>query len=304
MASDQKLINQFLDMLGAERGASSNTLQSYAHDLTQLSENSVCGLSQINKEQIRDYLTVLERNELAPRTQARKLSTLRQFFKFLYAEGIRDDNPLLGVDSPKVGQSLPKLLSEQQVDSLLERAKKHAEEKKDMKSLRLHALIELLYASGLRVTELVSLPFAAVVSGKPYIYVKGKGGKERIVPVNERAIRSLNNYIDSMTSKSEKDNIPRKWLFPSRGAKGHVTRHRLAQMLKELGAELGILPSQLSPHVLRHAFATHLLSHGADLRAVQKMLGHSDISTTQIYTHVLEERLKSLVYQKHPLSKS
>ncbi len=297
MDSDRILISQFLEMLGAERGASQNTLESYGRDLTHLSENNNISLKDITRDQVRDYLSILKAQDMAPRTQARKLSTLRQFYKFLYAEGIRDDNPVLGIDSPRLGATLPKLLSEKQVSKLLEIAHSRAEQKGDIKSLRLHALIELLYATGLRVTELVSLPRAALQSGQPYIYVRGKGDKERLVPMNVRAIRAVEAYGDALSQKGG------KWLFPSRGAKGHLTRHRFAQLLKQLGTDAGILPSQLSPHVLRHAFATHLLAHGADLRAVQKMLGHSDISTTQIYTHVLEERLKLLVEKKHPLSK-
>lgn len=308
MVSDPLLINQFLEMLAAERGASNNTLESYARDLDHFSQNSSAPLNDITRDQVRAYLALLQKKGLAARTQARKLSSMRQFFKFLYGEGLRDDNPALGIDSPRIGQSLPKLLSEDQVNKLLRQVEaqaqnKLAQDKPDLKSLRLHALIELLYATGLRVTELVSLPLSAVRSGQPYIFVRGKGNKERLVPMNDRAIKALEAYLGAMTSLSPGGNNS-KWLFPSRGAKGHLTRHRFAQLLKKAGAEAGILPSQLSPHVLRHAFATHLLSRGADLRAVQKMLGHSDITTTQIYTHVLEERLKSLVQQKHPLSKA
>ncbi len=300
MVSDRTLIDQFLEMLGAERGASQNTLESYARDLHHLSENSTVPLQGMTRDHLRAYLGVLQKKSLAPRTQARKLSTLRQFYKFLYGEGIRTDNPTLGIHSPGTGQSLPKLLSERQVDGLLAQAASHARQKADLKSLRLHALIEILYATGLRVTELVSLPLSAVRSGQPYIFVRGKGDRERLVPMNGRAIQALELYIDAMTSQGAGNS---KWLFPSRGASGHLTRHHFAQLLKKTGVEAGIPPGQLSPHVLRHAFATHLLAHGADLRAVQKMLGHSDITTTQIYTHVLEERLKSLVQQKHPLSK-
>lgn len=303
MVSDPILINQFLEMLAAERGASNNTLESYARDLDHFSQNASAPLNDISRDEVRAYLSLLQKAGLAARTQARKLSSMRQFFKFLYGEGLRDDNPALGIDSPRIGQSLPKLLREDQVNKLLKLVEAQSENKPDLKSLRLHALIELLYATGLRVTELVSLPLSAVRSGQPYIFVRGKGNKERLVPMNDRAIKALNAYLGAMTSLSP-DASNNKWLFPSRGAKGHLTRHRFAQLLKKAGAEAGILPSQLSPHVLRHAFATHLLSHGADLRAVQKMLGHSDITTTQIYTHVLEERLKSLVQQKHPLSKA
>lgn len=302
MVSDTQVIRLFLEMLSAERGASDNTLENYSRDLDHLSAECPQPLSDLDRDQLRAYLKALAEAGLAASTQARKLSTVRQFYKFLYAEGLRGDNPTLGIDSPQVGKSLPKLLSEDQVSALLTEARAQAEAKADMKSLRLHALIELLYAAGLRVSELVSLPRAAVQSGQPYIYVRGKGDKERLVPVNARSLRAIEVYLDAMAVQKPKENSSSKWLFPSRGAKGHLTRHRFAQLLKELGARSGILPSQLSPHVLRHAFATHLLSHGADLRAVQKMLGHADITTTQIYTHVLEERLKNLVHSKHPLS--
>ncbi len=302
MASDQILITQFLEMLAVERGASKNTIESYARDLSHLSKNTTASLGDITRDNIRYYLGLLEKSGLSPRTQARKLSTLRQFYKFLYGEGRRDDNPMLSIDSPAIGHSLPKLLSEKQVSEMLDYAKGQAAEKADLKSLRLHALVELLYATGLRVTELVSLSKMAVTSGQPYIFVRGKGDKERIVPLNGRAMDAVSCYLTLLLEiDKNKDN---RWLFPSRGATGHLTRHRFAQLLKDLGASVGILPSNISPHVVRHAFATHLLAGGADLRAVQKMLGHSDISTTQIYTHVLEERLKSLVQQKHPLSKA
>ncbi len=309
MASDQRAISQFLEMLGAERGAAENTLAAYSRDLAHLSENTPSGLLDIDRDQIRTYLSLVRKHGLSARTQARKLSTIRQFYKFLYAEGIRQDNPVVGIDSPRAGQSLPRLLSEKQVSRLLEVAQRHADEKPDLKNLRCLALIEILYATGLRVTELVSLPLISVQSGAPYIYVRGKGGKERLVPLSKRAIRAMQGYIDAMTSENSgpdsrpKSGQPGKWLFPSRGTKGHLTRQQFARILKQLAGEAGIPPGAISPHVVRHAFATHLLAHGADLRAVQKMLGHSDITTTQIYTHVLEERLKLLVQQKHPLSK-
>lgn len=305
MVSDGRRINQFLEMLGAERGAAENTLAAYARDLSHLSENTTGRLQDITRDQVRIYLAILQKAGLSARTQARKLSTIRQFYKFLYAEGIRNDNPVTGIDSPRAGRPLPRLLSEQQVSRLLEVAQGQAQgqagEKPNLKTLRSHALIEILYATGLRVTELVSLPLISVQSGEPYIYVRGKGDKERLVPLNRRAIRAIEAYISVMTSQNSGQQG--KWLFPSRGAKGHLTRHRFAQILKQLAGEAGISPKSISPHVVRHAFATHLLAHGADLRAVQKMLGHSDITTTQIYTHVLEERLKLLVQQKHPLSK-
>lgn len=311
--SDQNLIELFLEMILTERAASLNTIESYRRDLEQfiayvprMSDNI---LLKATPEDLRKYLSILEENGFAASTSARKLSCLRQFFKFAYGEGVRDDNPALDLDSPHIGRSLPKVLSEKQVSDLLNEAESCAIKTNHLNEVRLWALLELLYATGLRVSELVSLPKAVFRSGEPYIYVRGKGDKERLVPLSERALGAVQKYIDVMTATKDSSgklkfsDKQQRWLFPSRGKLGHLTRHRFAQLLKELGAKVGILPSALSPHVLRHAFATHLLSNGADLRAVQKMLGHADISTTQIYTHVLEERLKSLVQSKHPLVK-
>ena len=311
--NDQHLVDLFLEMILTERAASINTINSYTRDLEQfvtfVSPNSQSILLKTSQDDIRKYLIFLDKKQFAPSTAARKLSCLRQFFKFLYAEGIRNDNPSADLDSPQIGRSLPKLLSEEKVTDLIEEAEKQAQLTKKVNDIRLWALIELLYATGLRVSELVSLPRSVLRSGEPYIYVRGKGDKERLVPLSARAIRATNEYLDVMRSTKDTSGKfkyevgGKKWLFPSRGKQGHLTRHRFSQLLKNLGMRVGILPSQLSPHVLRHAFATHLLSNGADLRAVQKMLGHADISTTQIYTHVLEERLKSLVHTKHPLAK-
>lgn len=305
--NDQNLIELFLEMILTERAASLNTLESYRKDLEIFLENSNSDLLNATSDGLRIYLKKLENQGFAASTAARKLSCLRQFYKFLYAEGIRSDNPTLDFDSPKIGRSLPKLLSEKEVGILLGQAAKIAECSNHVNDLRLRALLELLYATGLRVSELVSLPITALRSGEPYIYVLGKGDKERLVPLSQRAIKAVDDYIGAMkVAKDSKGNLKfsakQKWLFPSRGKLGHLTRHRFSQSLKELGAMAGLAPSRLSPHVVRHAFATHLLSNGADLRAVQKMLGHADISTTQIYTHVLEERLKSLVQSKHPLA--
>lgn len=306
--TDNALVENFLEMLAAERGASDNTLLSYGRDLKKFSDFSKKRLHQTllqsSSSGVKKYLQNLEKSGLAASSQARSLSCLRQFYKFLYAEGFRTGNPTLGIESPRLGQTLPKVLAEKQVADLLAHCRKQAEQQPHLKNLRLRALMELLYATGLRVSELVSLPRAAFASGQPYIFVRGKGGKERMVPLNTSALQATQDYrghLDAEQKKTLKIK-PSKWLFPSRGQSGHLTRHRFAQMLKALGGEVGILPTQLSPHVIRHAFATHLLSHGADLRAVQKMLGHSDISTTQIYTHILEDRLKNLVQKKHPLA--
>ncbi len=294
-----------------ERAASLNTIQSYSRDLEQFIafQKNDQALINANNADLRAYLGFLDKKGFAASTASRKLSCLRQFFKFLYAENIRNDNPALGLDSPSIGRSLPKLLSEEEVSKLLQLLNDRALKSSHESDVRLNALLEVLYATGLRVSELVGLPRAAFHSGEPYIYVRGKGNKERLVPLSDRALKSVSWHIDVMTTaKDSKGRLKygvknNPWLFPSRGALGHLTRHRFAQMLKSLAVDVGIDPSRLSPHVLRHAFATHLLSNGADLRAVQKMLGHVDISTTQIYTHVLEERLKSLVHNKHPLVK-
>ena len=305
--NDKNLIELFLEMILTERAGSLNTLESYRTDLNLFLQHSKSNLLSSASDDIRNYLKYLEKNGFAASTAARKLSCLRQFYKFLYAEGIRKDNPSLDFDGPKTRRSLPKLLSEKEVSLLLNQATKNAQKRAHINDLRLCALLELLYATGLRVSELVSLPITALRSGEPYIYLVGKGDKERLAPVSQRAIKVTDHYIVAMNSaKDSRGNnkyaAKQKWLFPSRGKLGHLTRHRFSQLLKDLGMSVGLAPSRLSPHVVRHAFATHLLSNGADLRAVQKMLGHADINTTQIYTHVLEERLKSLVQTKHPLA--
>ncbi len=311
--NDQALIDLFLEMLLTEKSASINTIDSYRRDLDQFIASvprvSTDVLRNATNDDLRRYLALMEKSNFAATTAARKLSCIRQFFKFLYAEGIRDNNPALDIESPSIGRSLPKLLSEEQVSSLLEHAKDKAQNKNKFADIRLWALLELLYATGLRVSELVSLPANVFRSGEPYIYVRGKGDKERLVPLSERALTAVANYrevvVEALNSSGKlKFPPPHRWMFPSGGKSGHLTRHRFSQQLKVLGQEVGISAKSLSPHVLRHAFATHLLANGADLRAVQKMLGHSDISTTQIYTHVLEERLKSLVQQKHPLART
>ncbi|MCC3861812.1 site-specific tyrosine recombinase XerD [Pseudemcibacter aquimaris] len=305
--NDQNLIDVFLEMILTERAASINTLESYRRDLELFVEMTGCSLKGASSDDLKKYLSLLEKQDFAASTAARKLSCLRQFYKFLYAEGLRGDNPALDLDSPKTGRSLPKLLSEDEVSTLLDEASNKAEKSGHVNDLRLLALLELLYATGLRVSELVNLPLNAFRSGEPYIYVIGKGEKERLVPLSERALNAVQNYMTALkTAKDSSGKLKfadnKKWLFPSRGKSGHLTRQYFAKELKALGVEAGIMPNRLSPHVVRHAFATHLLSNGADLRAVQKMLGHADISTTQIYTHVLEERLKSLVQSKHPLA--
>ena len=301
-------VESFLEMLAAERGAAANTREAYARDLKDflgfLARRGRAA-HQAGVADLRAYLGQLADAGLAPRSAARKLSTLRQFHRFLFGEGLRADDPTAGLDSPRQGRSLPKVLSEAEVEDLLAAA--HA--RPGAEGVRLIAMLELLYATGLRVSELVELPAAAAARDPRVLIVKGKGGKERMVPLSEPAREALKAHRMAAIDKPGRGGRPaagvaraRKWLFPSRGAAGHLTRQRVAQLLKELAVAAGIDPAKVSPHVLRHAFASHLLDHGADLRSVQKMLGHADISTTQIYTHVLDARLKALVRDHHPLS--
>jgi integrase/recombinase XerD len=294
-------IEAFLEMLVAERGAARNTVEAYRRDLGNFAgfvKQNGSDLGAADSGHIRAYLADQEAAGMSPRTAARRLSALRQFFRFQYAEGVRVDDPSAAIDSPRQTRPLPKFLAEADVDALLERA--HA--RTGPEGLRLAALLEILYASGLRVSELVSLPVAAVRRDPRAIIVQGKGGRERLVPLNDTARRAIESYL-SVRPRYVKGDDDGPFLFPSRAGSGHLTRHRFGQLLKELAVEAGLDPRKVSPHVLRHAFATHLLNRGADLRSVQRMLGHADISTTQVYTHVLDERLKSLVQEHHPLAK-
>ena len=300
--SGSRHIEAFLEMLAAERGAAANTLESYRRDLDQfaafLAGRGLAPEAAV-AEDLRAFLAAQNRAGMAPRTTARRLSVLRQFHRFLFREGIRSLDPAAAIESPRQGRSLPKVLSEREVDDLL--AKLRDDPRPE--GLRLAALVELLYATGLRVSELVGLPLGAVARDPRVLVVRGKGGRERMVPLNEASRQALRDYL-AVRGRFISGGGPSKWLFPSRGASGHLTRHRLGQLLKQLAIDAGLAPEKVSPHVLRHAFASHLLDHGADLRSVQKMLGHADISTTQIYTHVLNERLKSLVHDHHPLAGS
>lgn len=300
-AIDSRRIEAFLEMCAAERGASKNTLEAYARDLKDFAgflARRKLKPEAADTKTIRAYLGRLADAGLAPRTQARRLSAIRQFHRFLYGEGVRGDDPCQTIDAPGLGRPLPKLLSEDDVERLIEAA--HAATGPE--GLRLAALVEALYATGMRVSELVGLPLAAVKRDPRFLLVRGKGGKERIVPLSEPALEAIGAYL-AVRDRFLRAGRPSPHLFPSRSREGRLTRQRFGQMLKALAAEAGLDPAKVSPHVLRHAFATHLLAHGADLRAVQTMLGHADISTTQIYTHVLEERLKRLVAQHHPLAK-
>ena len=299
--AESPLIDPFIEMLYAERGASANTVMAYRRDLRHFEiylGPTGTTLETSSDENLRHYMGAMEREGMAPRTAARRLSALRQFFRFLYAEGFRADDPSSAVDSPRQGRSLPKILLEPEVDALLDAARSRP----GPEGKRLICLLEIAYATGLRVSELVSLPVATVTHDERLLIVRGKGDKERMVPLTEAAIGAIIAYreyrVNFLAGRRES-----AFLFPSRSAEGHLTRRRLGQLLKELAVECGIDRAKVSPHVLRHAFATHLLDHGADLRSVQQMLGHADISTTQIYTHVLSQRLRSIVESHHPLAK-
>ncbi len=300
----------FLDMLTAERGAAKHTIDAYSRDLAELLAHLAAKgaiAADATADHLRAYLAALARKGLAPTSRARKLSAIRQFFRFLLAEGLRANDPSSAIDSPKLGRPLPKILSLAEVETLLDTAKQACEEVGDgvarRRALRLYALLETLYASGLRVSELIALPRAVLAADDQVLTVKGKGGRERLVPLNEAARLALAAHLEAVRADEADGKQVSPWLFPSSGGQ-HLTRQRLGQELKALAAAAGIAPSRVSPHVLRHAFASHLLDRGADLRTVQQLLGHADISTTQIYTHVIEERLRRLVEQHHPLAQA
>jgi integrase/recombinase XerD len=303
--SNQALIDLFLDMLAAERGASKNTLAAYARDLKEFSGDlSATGktISAATNDHLRAYLGRLAKRGLKAASVARQLSAIRQLYRFLYSEGHRNDDPAAAIEGPKRGRSLPKVLTIAEVDALLVQAGAGLEAKsisERLRSARLACLLEVLYATGLRVSELVALPEAAARRDQRMLVVRGKGGRERLVPLNNSAKRTMTEYL----ALREEAKLGRsKWLFPSFGEAGHLTRQHFARELKSLASAAGLKSAKISPHVLRHAFASHLLQNGADLRIVQTLLGHADISTTQIYTHVLAERLKSLVRDLHPLA--
>ncbi|MFC3123944.1 site-specific tyrosine recombinase XerD [Pseudoroseomonas globiformis] len=287
-------LEAFLEMLAAERGAARNTLAAYAADLGDLSaflrRRESAALAAATPEALRAYLAGLAAEGLSARTAARRLSAMRQFFKFLAREGVRADDPTELLDSPRQGKSLPKALRVEEVSVLLDAARRLPGKRGPLTA----AMLELLYCSGLRATELVGLPAAALAQEGALILVRGKGGKDRLVPISDRARQGVLALQDPKK--------PSRWLFPSYGASGHLTRQSLVLLVKQAALEAGIDPARVSPHVLRHSFASHLLEGGADLRALQMLLGHSDIATTQIYTRVLEERLRELVETHHPLA--
>jgi integrase/recombinase XerD len=305
--SDERMVALFLDMLAAERGAGKNTLAAYGRDLADFI-GSLAGARSVataTTDHIRAYLGDLAKRGLSPATVARRLSAIRQLYRFLYAEGQRKDDPAAVLEGPKRGRALPKTLTLAEVDRLLRVAGEcdpQAPPAVRLRAARLACLVELLYATGLRVSELVALPASAARRDARVIVVRGKGNKERMVPLNDAAKQAMTGYLARLAEAGDGRGAGSKWLFPSFGEAGHLTRQHFARELKALAAAAGLRAAQLSPHVLRHAFASHLLHNGADLRVVQTLLGHADISTTQIYTHVLEERLKSLVRDLHPLA--
>jgi integrase/recombinase XerD len=298
-------------MMSAERGASDNTLAAYRRDLVDFAgalARMGSEVRSVSAAEAKRYIASL--SSLARSTQARRLSTLRQFFSFLYSEGLRRDDPTSTIESPRPGRALPKVLSRKDIETLIAAArvdtragKGKGGRERSAEAVRLVCILELFYASGLRVSELAGLPLFAAKNREGFLLVRGKGQKERLAPLNAAARAAIGDYL-----KMRDDFLPRgdndsKYLFPSRGSEGHLTRRRLHQMLKELALRANIDPDKLSPHVLRHAFATHLVEGGADLRSVQTMLGHADIATTQIYTHVASERLREVVHAAHPLAR-
>jgi integrase/recombinase XerD len=300
-------VEAFLEMMSAERGAAANTLASYGRDLGDygafLSRRGT-SFERATTDSVRAYLSDLDDRGFAASSAARRLSAIRQFHQFLFSEGARGDDPTGTLDGPRRPARLPMVLSEGEVERLIEGARSAAlrteSDASRLRGTRLYALMEMLYATGLRVSELVALPASAMRRDQRFFTIRGKGGHERIVPLTERAREAASAYLALRGSFGGEES---PWLFPSFGESGHLTRQAFARDLKELAAAVGIPAAKVSPHVLRHAFASHLLQNGADLRVVQQLLGHADISTTQIYTHVLEERLRTLVTEHHPLAK-
>ena len=298
--SDERHIETFLEMLAAERGAAQNTLSAYSRDLKRFSAflaGQGAAIASCGEDDVRGFVRALEADGLSARSAARHLSAVRQLFRFLHGEGVRADNPAQSLRSPKQGRALPKVLSEEEVERLIAAAPGTGQPE----GLRRAALIELLYATGLRISELISLKAGAVARDPEVLLITGKGGRERLVPLNPAARRAVQAWLPHRLSFIKQDSSP--FLFPARSSSGHWTRQQAGRALKQLAVEAGLKPQSVSPHVLRHAFASHLLAHGADLRAVQSMLGHADISTTEIYTHVLDERLRQLVEAHHPLAR-
>lgn len=304
-------IDAFLEMLSAERGAAANTIDAYRRDLEDFAgfmQGRGGSIETADESDLRAYFKAAADAGLKPTSRARRLSSVRQLCKFLLAEGHIARDPTHNHSGPRKTRALPKTLNVAEVDRLIATAARRADMsagKERLRAVRLHCLVEMLYATGMRVSELISLPRSVLVGDSRVLTIKGKGGHERLVPLNAAAGAALDRYIQICSGGDDEVSatVATKWLFPSKSAQGHLTRQRFGQDLKELALEAGLDAERVSPHVLRHAFASHLLDRGADLRTVQQLLGHADISTTEIYTHVLEERLKKLVEDHHPLAK-
>jgi len=302
-------IHTFLEAQAAELDAAHNTQLAYARDLMDFQEWLVANdlsFDTAARENVESYLIHCDAQGLAQSTRARRLSAIKQLYRFAFDEGWRSENPAIQIKGPGRAKSLPKTLTEEEVDRLLDAACSHGRNAKDR--MRNTCLLELLYATGMRVSELVSLPVSAARGDPRMLLISGKGGKERMVPLSPPARAALAAWLkihdEKESAAKEKGKPPSRFLFASRGKLGHLTRHRFYMLIKELAVAGGVSPAKVTPHTLRHAFATHLLANGADLRSIQTLLGHSDISTTEIYTHVLDERLKELVLEHHPLAKT
>ena len=298
-------LEAFLDMLAAERGAARNTIEAYERDIDDyLGFVAGCGgLEAVSAQDVRGFLAELAGRGLKASSAARRLSAVRQFHRFLYTEGFLASDPTAAIEGPRLGRPLPKVLSVAEVDGLIATAQALAQKEgqspaAQARTVRMRCLIEMLYATGMRVSELIALPLSAATTRERFLVVRGKGDKDRLVPLNEAARLAGLAHLDMLRAQGA---APGRWLFPSDGESGHLTRQAFARDLKTLAAAAGLSPANVSPHVLRHAFASHLLQNGADLRVVQELLGHADIATTQIYTHILDERLKAMVRDLHPL---
>jgi len=306
--TDLTTVSTFLEAQAAELDASENTRLAYARDLKDFADWMTAKsleFGDATQDQIESYLLGLEAQGLAQSTRARRLSAIKQYFRFAFEEGWRSDNPAIRIKGPKKARSLPKTLSEEQVERLLQAARTHGRESDRVRNT---CLMELLYATGMRVSELVALPVSAARGDPRMLLIRGKGGRERMVPVSPPARDALKAWLvtrDGLEdrARNNKGAVASTFLFPSSGKAGYLTRHRFYLLIKELAVTAGVSPASVTPHTLRHAFATHLLARGADLRAIQTLLGHADVGTTEIYTHVLEERLKELVLDHHPLAR-
>jgi len=307
-ADDARRISTFLEAIAAENGAARNTLLAYGRDLTHAADwltDNAATLGSADAAALISYLVALDAEGLSRATRARRLSSLKQFYRFAYDEGWRRENPALRIDGPGRAQRLPGTLSEDEVARMLDIARDYGTD--PATRARNACLFELLYATGLRVTELVSLPDSALRGAPQMMMVRGKGGKDRLVPLSDPARAAVAIWLAHRDKSEDASRATGKagsrFLFPARGAKGHMTRERFYGLVKEVASRAGLDPTRVSPHVLRHAFATHLLAGGADLRVIQTLLGHADLSSTEIYTHVLDERLRALVMEHHPMAR-